>query len=180
MCHLSGLQGSWTCSSDTSRSIKRTRSINKFVCTKWEAQHNRENHDFSLNFYTWLCKNPPLPVSTNRVHHVPPPGGAGDKFLIWCYYCYILHSVVLIGRKEQNKIPKCVRFVCTLCYIGTELYRKEQKSGEMTEKHAISNPFESKSCSVRKMRENKSLFQYLLHQSVDWSGIGVGLCSPAG
>lgn len=137
---------------------------------------------FFFYFYTSLCKNPPLPVSTNHVHHVPPQGGAGDKFLIiWCYYCYILHSVVLIGRKEQSKTPKCVRFVCTLCYIGTELYRKEHKSGEMTEKHTISNPFESKSwCFVRKMRENKGLFQYLLHQSGDWSGVGVGLRSPAG
>lgn len=137
---------------------------------------------FFKNFYTSLCKNPPLPVSTNRVHHVLPPGGAGDKrLIIWCYYCYILHSVVLIGRKEQNKTPKCVRFVCTLCYIGTELYRKEQKSGVMTEKHALSNPFESKSwCSVRKMRENKGLFQYLLHQNVDRSGVGVSLRSPAG
>lgn len=82
-----------------------------------------------------------------------------------------------IGRKEQNKTPKCVRFICTLCYIGTELYRKEQKSGAMTEKHAITNPFDSKSWrSVRKRRENrvqnKGLFQYLLHQNVDCSGGG--------
>lgn len=84
-------------------------------------------------------------------------------------------------RKKKN--PKCVRFVCTLCYIGTELYRKKKRnSGVMTEKHAISNPFDLKWwCSVRKLTEsraqNKGLFQYLLHQNVVWSGVGISLFS---
>lgn len=110
-------------------------------------------------------------------------GGAADTHLItWCYYCYILHSVVLIARKKNSK---CVRVLCTLCYVGTELYRKGQNSGVMTEKHAILNPFDEKSwCSVREMMEkmenrvqNKGLAHYLLHQNVDGSGVGISLFS---
>lgn len=88
----------------------------------------------------------------------------------------LLYCPLSCTYRKGGKNPKCVRFVCTLCYIGTELHRK----GWTTEKHAISNPFDFK-IMVWRVKDDgeyrvqdKGLFRYLLHQNVDPSGVCVG------
>lgn len=133
---------------------------------------------FSFFSFTRPCAKPSAacqhvcivchPLGCSRASWVTAGGAAHTHLIIWCYYCYILHPVVLVARKKT----RCVRFVCTLCYIGTELYRRGQNSGVMTKQHAISNPSDERSwCSVREMMENrvqnKGLVHYLLHENVD-------------
>lgn len=122
-----------TCSFDTSRSIKHTRSINKFICTKWEPQHNKQNHD--LHF---TVQHPP-PAFTYRDCISQSP---------WCSHAccvstggitkqssYLMASLLLYApvssfyRKKKKK--KHLTFVCTICCLGTEsnVYKTKKTQG---------------------------------------------------
>lgn len=116
---------------DTSRSIKHTRSINKFVCTY--ENHNTTNRIMILHV-TVQRRTPHHHQHHHRCrparNHPASPAHCGvlmhlvyhrwhheTKFTSYGITIAICsQSVVLIGGKKQ----KHLMFVCTICCLGTE------------------------------------------------------------
>lgn len=146
MCHLSGLQHSQTCFFDTSRSIKCTRSINKFACTKWK-QHNKQSHELHFN-----VQSPPLrpariqttsPTHYDVLMHLVFPLVANEaKFTSYGIAIAICSSSLFI---EEKKKPKALNVCMYNMWSWHWIKRIKQKNSRIklslkTEQQAVSNP----------------------------------------
>lgn len=108
-------------------------------------------------FFTRPCANPS--AACRMVCAICPPAGtfscircaADTHLIIWCYYCYILHSDVLLGRKK----PKVWQV-----YMYMMLYW-----------HWVIKKRTELRCDDRnKYSTEQGPSSYLLHQNVDGSG----------
>lgn len=187
---------------DTSRSIKHTRSINKFVCTY--ENHNTTNRIMILHVTVQRRPPPPpppKPPSTypNRISRSPwrshascvSPVALWNKFhILWHRYCYMLQSLVLIGGKKQ----KHFMFVCTIMLSWHWIKRiKEENSRNKAELKdrkarcikpvwlkimAFSEKHESEMKEEERV-ESEGLSSFLLHYRAEYreSRVRVGLMS---
>lgn len=116
MCHLSGLQGSQTCSSDTSRSIKRSikpdHEINLYVQNEKHNTTERIMITFSLffcSFYPSLCG-----TLCCGQHRLLPAGTFS------CIVCVAARGRCRHASRHMALLLLCFPLSCT--------YNKEKKS----------------------------------------------------